>query len=93
MIGTEACTFPVLTPLEAVKLESSTSLIPSPHPNLSRTPAIALDRSLSAQPLGWKRAGEDTEMILDGLGLSADQKRQLQLDGALGKLESLKTRL
>ncbi len=92
-VGTDACTFPVLTPLEASKLDPSRSLTPAPHPILSRTPSVPLERSAKGQPLGLKRAGEDTEQILGELGLGEDEKRRLRTDGALGKVDRVGSKL
>ncbi|KAJ3474383.1 hypothetical protein NLI96_g12490 [Meripilus lineatus] len=91
--GSDACTFPVLTPLESSKLSSSGSLTPAPHPNLERTPAIPLARSFESQPLGLKAPGEDTDAILCEIGLTEEERRRLRDDGALGKAIRVGTKL
>ena len=92
-LGSDACTFPVLTPLESSKLNSSGSLTPAPHPNLERTPAIPLARSFESQPLGLKAPGEDTDTILCEIGLTEEERRRLRDDGALGKAIRVGTKL
>jgi len=71
--GQDACVVPVLTPEEAAAHTTTSSRIPHPHPDLSRTPALgsisgqnskALDKSLNIPP------GTHTEEVLGELGIT-----------------------
>jgi alpha-methylacyl-CoA racemase len=78
----------VLTPAEAVVHSTTHSLIPHPHPRLSRTPAPAsvpesaasqtLDTAVSVDP------GAHTDEILRELGVSYDEQQRLMEEGVIG---------
>lgn len=76
---------PVLTPTEAAALDPSRSQVPTVHPRIGNTRS----GSVSADEF-YLEPGEHTEKILGELGLTADEVRELALDGALGDNEALK---
>ncbi|KAH7928233.1 CoA-transferase family III [Leucogyrophana mollusca] len=77
--GSDACTVPVLPPIEAAELDPSKSLRPAPHPELSGTPP-----SQRPQDIVLLQPGQHTQDILVELGYSDGERRQLALEGALG---------
>ncbi|OBZ72494.1 Alpha-methylacyl-CoA racemase [Grifola frondosa] len=86
--GTDACAVPVLSVSEAASLASAdaSTLGPTPHPQLSRTPALpAHCASIEGLHNILLERGAHTEEVLDELGLSVGEKRRLVDDGALGK--------
>lgn len=86
--GSDACALPVLTPLEASKLvhanSEPASLIPHPHPRLSRTPFVPIPTK-EEDGLKLLKPGQHTDEVLTELGLSEGEKRKLKAEGALGK--------
>ncbi|KAI0787928.1 CoA-transferase family III [Fomes fomentarius] len=88
--GTDACTVPVLSVGEAAALASEASThggaIPSPHPDLARTPSNR-PRQESASELSESlqlARGAHTEEILLEMGVSAEERAMLRAEGALG---------
>ena len=66
---------------------SHSSVVPQPHPNLSRTPSVSPPSSSSPD---WPQStilsrGEHTEEILSELGLSVRERARLREEGALGQ--------
>ncbi|KAH9919352.1 CoA-transferase family III [Amylocystis lapponica] len=89
--GTDACAVPVLSPAEAAAIAQSTCtsasvLLPNPHPDLSRTPAVAVQGiAPDAVPRSLElKSGRHTQDVLDELGMSEMEKQKLEHDGALG---------
>ncbi|KAM5538549.1 hypothetical protein V8D89_007882 [Ganoderma adspersum] len=93
--GIDACVLPVLSTDEAAAIASTpshSSIVPQPHPNLSRTPSISPPSSNSPD---WPHStilsrGEHTEEILSELGLNAEEKARLREEGALGQSARVK---
>lgn len=87
-VDSDACALPVLTPFEASRLQNAPneppSLIPHPHPRLSRTPFVPIS-SKSEDGLKLLKPGQHTQEILEELGLSQEEKESLKRDGSLGK--------
>ncbi|KAF9236717.1 CoA-transferase family III domain-containing protein [Melanogaster broomeanus] len=81
-LDSDACAVPVLSPAEAASIDPSGSPRPAPHPDLSRTPASIKPGGSLAKIL---EPGAHNEEILAELGLSAEQRKQLELAGALGE--------
>ncbi|KAI0792768.1 CoA-transferase family III [Abortiporus biennis] len=86
--GSDACAMPVLTPAEASTLihaaNEPPSLIPHPHPRLTRSPFIPIPAEQS-EGLKLTKAGQHTKEILDELELTEQEKSRLVSQGALGK--------
>ena len=76
--GSDACALPVLTPTEAHALTGTDAPLPAAHPRIS--PAVRLD----GQSDVILQSGKHTREILEELGLSEEEQRQLALDGAIG---------
>ncbi|KAI0073114.1 CoA-transferase family III [Panus rudis PR-1116 ss-1] len=75
----DACTFPVLSPLEAAKLASTTIIASAqPHPHLSRTPAPG------PQSGEWDNTtlapGKHTREVLKEIGMGEDEVEKLIKD-------------
>lgn len=68
--GQDACVVPVLTPEEAAAHTTTSSRIPHPHPDLSRTPALgSIPGQNSKQSLNIP-PGTHTEEVLGELGIT-----------------------
>jgi crotonobetainyl-CoA:carnitine CoA-transferase CaiB-like acyl-CoA transferase len=78
--GTDACTVPVLTPLEATPLNYDSVLVPQPHPSLSHTPAVTASADLKAMTL---RAGQHSQEILKEYNISNEEYRRLVKEEAI----------
>ena len=59
--------------------------VPSPHPQLSRTPARATNGNSPNYGDGTLKPGSHTEEILQELGIKDSERTKLILDGALGR--------
>ncbi|KAK7685417.1 hypothetical protein QCA50_011280 [Cerrena zonata] len=77
--GSDACTFPVLSPREATRLASS-SAAPFVHPNLSRSKHVPL----SSNDTDVLHPGEHKDAILNELGITHGERAKLERDGAFG---------
>jgi alpha-methylacyl-CoA racemase len=80
--GSDACVLPVLTSMEAHELASADMSISAAHPQIlgSHPPPVFDDpNSPFLQP------GKHTREILEELGLSEGELRQLAMDGAIGE--------
>lgn len=77
-LGSDACTFPVLSPQEAAELASS-GAAPLVHPKLSRT----LPMATSSIDIEFLRPGENTKEILDELGVTPEERARLEQEGIL----------
>ncbi|KAF8528418.1 CoA-transferase family III [Hysterangium stoloniferum] len=79
--GLDACAVAVLSPSEAAEHSTTSSLIPQPHPQLSRTPAAAsVPATPAAQALGNSfniSPGAHTDEILAEMGVTEEQKKIL----------------
>lgn len=80
--------------MEAAALDTSQSQIPVPHPRIygSQRPGGSLDSSLPGPAVFESmdlESGKDTDAILEEIGVSAAEKRQLVVDGALGEQHGL----
>ncbi|KAF7790543.1 hypothetical protein EIP86_001499 [Pleurotus ostreatoroseus] len=93
----DACAIPVLSPAEAAKQATAsssnqTSTTPTPHPQLSRTPART-EQMLSPTTFILS-PGQHTDQILEEIGVTTTERRQLTADGAFGRImEGMKTKL
>ncbi|KIJ52485.1 hypothetical protein M422DRAFT_156403 [Sphaerobolus stellatus SS14] len=84
--GKDACVAPVLTPEEATTHTTTSSPIPQPHPDLSRTPAPGSIPGPSNKSLGPSlniASGLHTEQILEELGLSKEERIKLAKEGVV----------
>jgi len=79
--GTDACTVPMLTPLEAALSSYDGNTVPLPHPFLSETPAPVPEEILA--PL---RPGKHTQQILGEFGIGDEECRRLVKEEAIGGL-------
>ncbi|KAI0696078.1 CoA-transferase family III domain-containing protein [Cytidiella melzeri] len=86
--GSDACAFPVLSAAEAAVLASNEHAAPTPHPQLSRTPARPLPAYRPEE--GVLSPGQHTVEVLMDLGLDADKIVGLAERGALGAGEKTK---
>lgn len=86
-LGIDACALPVLTPTEAAAYSHVPSIVPQPHPFLSRTPAPgSIPDSSAAQKLDKVsniQPGQHTEQILSELGVSAADIKELERQGVI----------
>jgi len=76
--GTDACTVPMLSPIEAARLSYDENPIPFPHPTLSHTPA-----NIPGNQWAPLRPGRHTQEILGEFGISDDECRNLTKEGAI----------
>ncbi|KAH7884536.1 CoA-transferase family III domain-containing protein [Phlebopus sp. FC_14] len=80
--GTDACTVPVLSLLEAAQLDPTRSPRPASRPQLSRTPPSP--RTIDSSGVSILKPGSHTEEILIELGMSKEEKHRLACEGAFG---------
>ena len=74
--------FPVLNAVEAAQLASAGEVAPTPHPRLTRTPALPLPPYLPEE--GLLKPGQHTVEVLIELGLGEEELKELLSTGSLG---------